>query len=34
LFVTERGDVPQCRSYAAPRPDFRDTDPNKQVRLR
>jgi hypothetical protein len=26
--------VPQCRSYAAPRPDFRDTDPNKQVRLR
>ena len=34
LFVTDRGDVPQCRSYAAPRPDFRDTDPNKQVRLR
>jgi DNA (cytosine-5)-methyltransferase 1 len=34
LFVTSCQPVSQCRGYVAPRPDFRDTDPNKQVRHR
>lgn len=34
LFVASRGDVPQRRPATEVGPDFRDSDPNKQVRLR